>query len=71
VDASSVVDGYIVIDTHRGTIWNAGSKRVWVLPAHAKNAWCANRREGRFNAQKRFVVRPVRFVDVETGNYFT
>lgn len=64
-------DGYIIVDN--GSIWaNRTGKSVWKTAGRAKNAWNVGRyRMPKFSEQDQAVCRPVRFVDMETGNYFT
>jgi hypothetical protein len=69
----AVADAYIIVDSETGKIWDNGRhKKTWEKPGYAKNAWNVGRyRQPQFNEQTRFVCRPVRFIDMETGHYFT
>jgi hypothetical protein len=71
-------DGYVVLDTETGALFSRNGSTVWPTSAGAKNAWNGCRIWSRtsaerptFSQQSRFVVRPVRLIDMETGDYLT
>jgi hypothetical protein len=69
-------DGYVIIDTTTGTFWeNAKGKRIWNTKGAAVRAYGVgheyNKDIPKYSDQTVFVVRPVRFIDMETGHYFT
>ena len=62
-------DGYIIIDRN-GSIWaSKKGQQVWKTAGQAKNAWAVH--NGKFTTQSVAVCRPVRFIDMETGDYLT
>lgn len=61
-------DGYVIIS--EGRIWaSRKGQQVWKTPGQAKNAWGVHNTT--FSQQFEATCRPVRFVDMETGDYLT
>lgn len=68
---AKLADGFVVVDTDTGKVWKTHGKYVWAQQGHAKNAWNVQHYGQKFGDQTRYVVRPVRFIDMETGDYLT
>lgn len=72
----ATADGYVILDTSTGELWeNRRGKRVWSRKVDAANAYNVGSYGQKdvplFSQQDVFVVRPIRFIDMETGHYFT
>ncbi|MGY3589332.1 hypothetical protein [Bradyrhizobium sp. USDA 4350] len=77
MDANEVKpDGYILFDTETGKPWGM---QVFARRCDAGNSYNANKRWvmnlGRdvpgWTRQTRFIAKPIRIIDAETGDYFT
>lgn len=69
--ATTKPDGYVVFDTIEGKLWRT---TIYGSRGAAKNSWNAGagwRDHPYFNDQTKCVVRPVRIIDMDTGDYFT
>lgn len=76
-EAEVKADGYILFDTKTGKPWDL---RVYTRKGDAGNSYNANKNylDGRWNPdvpswknQTRVVAKPIRIIDMETGQHFT